>query len=248
MDRKSDLIILGLLLTVYLLGMTGCSQKSTPADTTPPSPPVLLPSPADSSWDETGTDAIPQEDWIQLVWLNRPEPDLKGYRIRRCTDEEMSTLLATKTLGSTDCDTVYQDQSVEIGVRYYYQVTAFDQAGNESAASDTVDYMLIPKLAQENFTSPRGEIEEREPVFSWTSTGEAMENYLRVYDVLEERTVWVSPGQNPFATPHFVRYNEDGTAADSLLIPGHQYWWRVDRRGSELRSGSESNWVSFTVR
>lgn len=249
MGRKASPIFLGLLLTAYLSALAGCSKKSTQTDTTPPGPPTLLPPPADSSWDETGTDAIPEEDWIQLVWLSRPESDLRGYRIyRERPSYEILSLLATKALGSGDCDTVWEDQSVEIGARYNYQVSAFDQAGNESAKSDTVDYMLISKLTWEDLTSPRGEIDERRPTFSWTSTGESMGNYLRVYDVLAERTVWVSPVQNPFSSPHSLVYNQDGTAADSLLISGREYWWRVDRQGSELRSGSESNWVSFTVR
>ena len=249
MPRKHQHMFLGFLLTAYLLGLAGCSDKSTPADTTPPDPPVLLPSPADSSWDETGTDAIPDDNYIQLVWLMGSEDDLSGYKIYRSSPPlEILTLLATKTLGSGVCDTVYDDQSVEIGVRYSYIVTAFDQAGNESEWSEEMDYMLIPKLSDENLTSPRGEIGERQPTFIWISTGESMANYLRVYDVLDERTVWVSPGQNPFSSPHSLLYNEDGMAADTLLTPGRQYWWRVDRQGSELRSGSESRWVSFTVK
>lgn len=249
MGTKNCLLFLGLLLAISLSVLTGCSKKSTSGDTTAPGAPVLLPPPADSAWDETGTDAIPEENCIQLVWLSQSETDLRGYRIYRSTSpEEILTLLATKPLGSGDSDTTYQDHAVDIRVRYYYQVTAFDEAGNESAPSDTVDYKLIPKLSSDNLISPRGDITQRQPTFTWTSTGESMENRLRVYDVSEDRTVWVSPGQNPFSSPHSVIYNQDGTAADSLLIPGHQYWWRVDREGTELRSGSESNWVSFTVR
>jgi hypothetical protein len=204
----------------------------------------------DSAWGETGTDAIPENDWIQLVWLGQPETDLAGYRIYRWAPptQEIPTLLGIKTVGSGYSDTTYEDVSVEIGVRYHYQVTAFDQAGNESARSDTVDYMLIPKLSPENLIAPRGPNVERQPPFSWISTGECLQNHLRVYDVLGERTVWVSPGHNPFSSPHSVLYNDDGTAADSLLLPGRQYRWRVDRQGSSLRSGSESNWVSFSVR
>jgi hypothetical protein len=244
------MIFLGLLAAAHLTGLVGCSKKSTPADTIPPGAPVLLPTPADSAWDETGTDAIPGEDWIQLVWLGQPEPDLEGYRIYRWTPpHEIPTLLDTKTLGTGDNDTTYKDTSVQIGVRYHYQVTALDRTGNESAKSDTADYMLIPKLSPENLIEPRGpDVEERQPTFSWISTGESLQNHLRVYDVLEEQTVWVSSGHNPFSSPHAVLYNDDGTAAQSLLIPGREYWWRVDRQGSALRSGSESNWVSFTVR
>jgi hypothetical protein len=198
MGRKYTLIFLGLLAAAYLASLASCSKKSTPADTTPPGAPVLLPAPADSSWDETGTDAIPEEDWIQLVWLGQPEPDIERYRIYRWTPPyEIPTPLDTKPLGAGDSDTTYKDTSVQIGVRYHYQVTALDGAGNESTKSDTVDYMLIPKLSAENLTAPRGQIDERQPIFSWISTGESLQNHLRVYDVLEARTVWVSPVHHP---------------------------------------------------
>ena len=248
MDIKNKSLFLGLLLTAHLLSLAGCSEKSTRGDTTPPGIPILLPAPSDTCWDETGTDAVPGEDWIQLTWLDQTEPDLWGYRIYRWTPPyEIPTLLDSKILGSGNNDTTYEDTSVEIGVRYCYQLTALDRAGNESAKSDTVDYMLIPKLSPENLLAPRGNIVERQPTFSWISTGESLQNHLRVYDVLEEQTVWVSPGHNPFSSPHAVLYNDDGTATQSLLIPGREYWWRVDRQGSALRSGSESHWVSFSV-
>lgn len=249
MGKTSTRIFLGFLIAAHLFGLARCSEKSTPADTTPPEVPVLLPAPEDSSWDEAGIDAVPEEDWIQLVWLASSDADVRGYKIfRGLFPDEILTHLGTKILGTGDSDTTYLDQSVEIGVRYNYQVTAYDGAGNESAMSDTVDYMLIPKLSTENLISPRGEITERRPTFSWMSTGESLENRLRVYDVLEARIIWVSPAENPFASPHAVVYNKNGTAVDSLLAPGREYWWRVDRQGTELRSGSESNWVSFSVR
>jgi hypothetical protein len=235
------------LLALGTIGLSGC-EKSTPADTTAPAAPVLLASPPDSAWDESGTDAIPEEDWIQVAWLASQEDDLEGYKIYRSAPPlNIPALLATQTLGSAETDTLFDDTTVELGVRYTYTVTAFDRSGNESGKSEEVNYMLIPKLEVENLTSPRGTISDRRPIFSWLSTGESIENYLRVYDSAEDRIVWVSDGQNPFSSPHALPYDENGTASDSLLLPGREYWWRVDRTGGELRSGSESNWVSFTI-
>ena len=244
--RGSYLVCCGLLI-LTVTSLLGC-EKSTPSDTTAPDPPVLLPSPPDSARDETGTDAIAEEDWIRVVWLSNQEDDLRGYKVYRSSPPlNLDTLLATLTVGSAEEDTLFDDRSVELAVRYTYTVTAFDLSGNQSEASEAVSYKLIPKLSVENLTSPRGTITGRQPVFIWTSSGESIENYVRVYDSDQDRTVWVSAGQNPFSSPHELIYNDDGRAADSLLIPGREYWWRVDRTGSELRSGSESNWVSFTV-
>jgi len=235
------------LLVLALMVLWGC-EKSTPSDTTAPEPPVLLQPPPDSARDETGTDAVPEADWIRVTWLSNQEDDLRGYRVYRSSPPlNLDTLLVTLTVGSAEADTLLDDSSVQLGVRYTYKVTAFDRSGNESGESAPADYLLISKLGAENLTSPRGTIPDRRPVFVWTSTGESIENYLRVYDGDQDRTVWVSGGQNPFSSPHELIYNADGTAADSLLIPGREYRWRVDRTGSELRSGSESNWVSFTI-
>jgi len=235
------------LLALIGTALSGC-EKSTPSDTTAPDPPVLLPTPPDSAWDETGTDAMAEADWIRVTWLSNQEDDLSGYKIYRSSPPlNLDTLLAVQTVGSAEADTLFDDTSLSLGVRYTYMVTAFDLSGNESGASEEVNYMLIPKLDAENLISPRGTVSDRRPVFTWTSTGESVENYLRVYDSDQDRTVWVSEGQNSFSSPHELIYNADGTAADSLLLPRHEYWWRVDRTGSELRSGSESNWVSFTI-
>jgi len=235
------------LLALAAIGPSGC-QKSTPADITAPDAPVLLQAPPDDAWDETGTDAIAEEDWIRVMWLASSEDDLQGYKIYRSFPPlNIKTLLAEQTVGSTDADTLYDDRTVELGVRYTYTVTAFDRSGNESESSTEADYLLIAKLGIENLSAPRGTISNRQPVFSWTSTGESIENYLRIYDSDENRTVWVSEGQNPFSSPHELSYNANGTAVDSLLLPGREYRWRVDRTGGELRSGSESNWVNFII-
>jgi|GEM_PF-1338508 len=235
------------LLILIATALSGC-EKSTPSDTTAPDPPVLLPPPPDNAWDETGTDAVAEADWIRVTWLSNQEDDLRGYKIYRSSPPlYLDTLLAVRTVGSAGADTLFEDSAVQLGVRYTYTVTAFDRSGNESGRSAQTDYLLISKLGAENLTSPRGTIPGRQPVFIWTSTGESIENYVRVYDSEQDRTVWVSNGQDPFSSPHELIYNDDGTAADSLLLPGREYWWRVDRSGSELRSGSESNWVSFTV-
>jgi hypothetical protein len=239
---------LALLFLSAALLCAGCSEKSTPADTTAPAPPTLLPPPPDGARDETGTDAVPEGDWVQIMWRANDEDDLRGYRVYRSSPPlNTPVLLTTRTVGVNDPDTVYDDQAVELNVRYSYTVTAFDGSGNESAGSGEVDYMLITKLGDENLTAPRGVIDDRQPEFSWTSTGVAIENYLRVFDTVEERTVWVSPGQNPFNSPHAIQYNVNGTALDDALVRGREYRWRVDRTGSELHSGSESHWVSFTI-
>ncbi|MCT9078942.1 fibronectin type III domain-containing protein [Streptomyces fulvoviolaceus] len=66
----------------------------------------------------------------KLTWAKNKEMDLAGYRVyRRTPYEPFSTPLATTTATS------YTDITPPTGITYYYEVRAFDKAGNESAGS-----------------------------------------------------------------------------------------------------------------
>jgi len=92
------------------------SKPLTPKDTFAPAVPVGL----------TASAAVSS---IELAWERDTEPDLKGYHIFRAAGDGPFELLAAVDVPS------YSDTKVEAGKRYRYQVTAFDQAGNESKPS-----------------------------------------------------------------------------------------------------------------
>jgi len=92
------------------------SKPLTPKDVFPPAVPVGL----------TASAAVSS---IELAWERDTEPDLKGYRIFRAVGDGPFELL-----GEIDVPS-YSDAKVEAGKRYRYQVTAFDQVGNESKPS-----------------------------------------------------------------------------------------------------------------
>jgi hypothetical protein len=90
-----------------------------PPDTEPPAAP-------------TGLTASAGELRVSLDWAAGVEGDLAGYHVYRRQIDGTWTRIATTV------DSAYSDTSVFAGTPYTYRVTAFDQAGNESAASGEV--------------------------------------------------------------------------------------------------------------
>ncbi len=64
------------------------------------------------------------------------ESDIAGYNIYRSTDPNLPKSSWTKLNQMLLTRTTYQDEKVEPGKRYYYYVTAVDNAGNVSLPSD----------------------------------------------------------------------------------------------------------------
>ncbi len=92
----------------------------TPEDRFPPAVP-------------TGLAAVVSTGSIELVWDRDTAPDLAGYRIYRA----QGTGPFEKRAETREAPS-YSDRKIEPGKSYRYAVTAFDQAGNESAQSPPV--------------------------------------------------------------------------------------------------------------
>jgi hypothetical protein len=72
---------------------------------------------------------------VDLSWAINVETDLAGYRVYRSGEEGEHGQLLTPTLLPSPA---YRDSDVVSGRRYWYRVTAVDQAGNESTPSDAI--------------------------------------------------------------------------------------------------------------
>ncbi len=83
-----------------------------------------------------GLTAIAGAGFIALSWETSPEADLAGYRVWRkeAAADEFSMLKQLEPALNS-----YSDSAVEKNKRYVYAITAFDDAGNESPKSGTVD-------------------------------------------------------------------------------------------------------------
>jgi fibronectin type 3 domain-containing protein len=72
---------------------------------------------------------------IELIWNPNQERDLAGYNIMRRENGGRPERLNLELLRSP----LYHDKAVAPGHHYYYQVTAVDMSGNESAPSAEIE-------------------------------------------------------------------------------------------------------------
>jgi hypothetical protein len=75
---------------------------------------------------------------ISIFFPANPEADIAGYNIYRSTDPDLAKDKWNKLNPGLLTRTTFQDERVEAGKRYYYFLTAVDQAGNVSPLSEVV--------------------------------------------------------------------------------------------------------------
>jgi hypothetical protein len=81
---------------------------------------------------------------VSLFWPSNPEADLAGYNVYRSEDETASPDKWLRLNARLHTPTTFRDDRVQVGKRYFYQITALDTAGNESARSETVSDTVNP--------------------------------------------------------------------------------------------------------
>ena len=92
----------------------------TPKDTFPPTAP-------------TSISIASRGGIISLFWPPNAEPDVVGYNVYRSEDEQSWTKITARPITTI----TFGDRQVQIGKRYFYQIAAVDNAGNESPRSET---------------------------------------------------------------------------------------------------------------
>lgn len=224
-------------------------------DPEPPARPQWVAKSAPDDSLETGIDADPSGDIIQLEWYNGGEEDLAVYRIYRTDDPEkgLYSLLAEVSAATLPGEVItFIDEEVTVGVDYAYFLKAVDQAGNRSANSDTIQYCLIPKV---DLLEPHGTISSTKPVFKWRDLASPASQYvIRVEELTGSPVCWLgmTMRQNYVGEIQSLNYGEKGKVYQQELTRNKSYRWRIDgiynfdRKGNEI-AGSESNWGYFTV-
>jgi hypothetical protein len=99
----------------------------TPKDTFPPTAP-------------TSISIASRGGIISLFWPPNPEPDVVGYNVYRSEDEQTWTKITPRPITTI----TFADRQVQIGKRYFYQIVAIDNAGNESPRSETKSEVAEP--------------------------------------------------------------------------------------------------------
>ncbi|MGB9823870.1 MAG: hypothetical protein ACPLN0_03850 [Candidatus Hydrothermia bacterium] len=234
MKVKAEGLSLG-LLTIILLSLSGCMK----IDTTPPDPP-------------SGLRSITGDRAVYLYWNPNTEPDLAGYRVYRNNAPSGYFKLIADVK-----EPYYVDRDVENGITYYYAVSAYDTAGNESELSE-----------EDCFDTPRPEgynmkIYEKDylPSFAGYSFG----NYSPVpfnslscdfyFDVVSGRPFLIAV--NGTLVQDMGAYEMDdidyapleGWDSDGAVeaIQGHVYvFWTVDNHFAKIRiTALGSNYLVF---
>lgn len=115
------------------LGTEGAQVESLNSNTLNVSPrDVFAPSPP------AEITIAPALDRLSIFFPGNPEPDIAGYTVYRSTDPDLPKERWTKLTPTLLTRTTFQDENVESGKRYYYYLTATDQAGNVSQPSEVV--------------------------------------------------------------------------------------------------------------
>ena len=78
----------------------------------------------------------PSSARLAIFFAANKETDIAGYNIYRSTDPDLPKPNWTRLNATLLTRTTLQDDKVESGKTYYYYITAVDQAGNVSPASD----------------------------------------------------------------------------------------------------------------
>jgi hypothetical protein len=103
----------------------------TPKDTFPPMPPKPVTIASINSL-------------VSLFWPLNAEADVVGYNIYRAEDENATPDKWIKLNPELHKTASFRDERVQVGKRYFYQITAVDAFGNESVRSETVSETVAP--------------------------------------------------------------------------------------------------------
>jgi len=95
-------------------------------DTTPPAVP-------------RGLGTVGRNTYVLLDWAKNGEKDLAGYVLYR----SLTPLSGYEETGKTEF-AEFQDKNLKNLQRYFYKLSAFDAAGNESGKSESVEGMPVP--------------------------------------------------------------------------------------------------------
>ncbi|WP_048584195.1 hypothetical protein, partial [Streptomyces viridochromogenes] len=91
----------------------------------------------------------------KLTWSKNKEMDLAGYRVyRRLKGAAFpGTPLATTTATASTASTTYTDNTLPVtGATYYYEIRAYDKAGNESTGTADQAVTTVDRTAPEKVT------------------------------------------------------------------------------------------------
>ncbi|MBK6766599.1 MAG: hypothetical protein IPG71_09885 [bacterium] len=161
-------LLVSLAILFGLVFVCGCGEDTLSRDDVAPQVPVMVERSDDASYPQTGVRAEPTPSesnyWVRVEWYRNPEDDIQGYRVRRWSEHDNSNegyVVADLVVGVdvVDNDIISwvdrgndhfgsparllapNDQGSMRG--YWWQVLAYDTAGNRSFYSDSVYFRMM---------------------------------------------------------------------------------------------------------
>lgn len=162
--------------------------------------------------------------YIKLSWQSNTETDLSHYNIYKSDDPQIR-VQPSCFLDSTK-DEYFRDDSIEVGIKYYYKITAVDKEPWEGNASDRKSDLALPKsvLISPEDNENTGSI----PTFKWKRVEEATRYKVIVQTDPESGEIWAV----------IVSQSSDSTViqqygTDPQLESGETYYWKVAAYSSD---------------
>ncbi len=115
------------------LGTGGAQVESLNSNSLPLAPRDAFPPSAPA-----GISIAPALGRLAIFWAANPESDVGGYNLYRSIDPNLPKDTWTKLNPALLTRITFQDDKVEAGKKYYYYLTAVDNAGNVSRMSEVV--------------------------------------------------------------------------------------------------------------
>ncbi len=184
-------VILFALVGFVFISCSGEDKKSK--DTTPPYPPTMIPHLGDTgdlpveyngltfalNEENNGIDAVPDGNWIRIMWQPFIDSDLSHIRIYRF-DEYNLTPARLDSIPATRRQYLDSSAGLNMETIYSYYIDLVDFSGNYST-SDTVSYALLGKC---NLISPvnNATVSPGSITFSWNRSGFASKYRAIVFD------------------------------------------------------------------
>ena len=175
---------------------------------------------------------------ISLIWNEGLANDISGYNIYRAADETVSITLTD--FYSTTTATSFIDLNVEEGTSYSYLVTAVDDAGNESEASNIVFDSPLNVSPPNIPTNLSAQYDSQQILLSWDSNTDGDFDYYTVYKSLS----WFS---EPTEADELVENLTSNSFMDANVIGETTYFYAVSATDTAGNMSLISNVVSVTT-
>ncbi len=244
-----------ILLFIFSIIYLSCSPTGSVPPERPSKPSMVkrIPS-SDLAEVEMGIDAYasPTDD-IVVMWYKHPETlNLDKYLLYRGEERSGQVIFSNiqDIAANSNLDTIYVDEGLNIGTRYYYFIIASDQNNSKSVSSDTVNYQLLEKPVLTNLED--GQTLENPTSLKFEAMftpGPPAGSILRI----------VEPGgSRRLVYLEYKNYLDDYGSGSAFHELGQDtlkkyfennvlYDWRIDLTSSEIFTGSESEWQEFSI-